>query len=139
MLVYLGVLDLSAASHELSSAFPDHSSDLQLLLGSSENAKESLSKLLADPPTSGPTLTREQSYIMRAAAIDACEQIVEVAKDLDFERVSKKLPEGETVESLTWIKSITLPDLDMWLWAVAKDRSDYRQLERFEYRETAMF
>ena len=77
----------------------------------------------------GPLLTVEQAYVLRAAAIDACELIVARARTLDVG--------GEV--GLEWVREITLPELDAWIWAVAKDRPDYRKLERFALRNTAYF
>ncbi len=34
---------------------------------------------------------------------------------------------------------ITLSDLDAWVWQIAKDRDDYRQLERFAEKGTIFF
>ena len=78
----------------------------------------------------GPVLTEEQSYILRAAALDACERIIQVARTLD--------EDGLHMDQ-KWIRNITLPELDLWLWAVAKDRTDYRELERFVERDTVFF
>ena len=80
-------------------------------------------------PDEGPLLTVEQAYVLRAAAIDACELIVARARTLDVG--------GEV--GLEWVREITLPELDAWIWAVAKDRPDYRKLERFALRNTAYF
>jgi len=82
-------------------------------------------KLLKD----GPVLTSDQAYILRAAAIDACELIVEAARSSD---ASDSLSPECTRE-------LTLPDLDLWIWAVAKDRFDYRNLARFVQRDTVFF
>lgn len=121
MLIHLGVIDLSG-SPSLSSLFPGAGADDKL-------------KTLLDVPDpnlkavtlrEGPVLTMEQAYILRAAAIDACQVIVESAHKLDD-------------ESLEWIKGIRLPELGMWIWGVAKARVDYKELERFVLRETAFF
>lgn len=130
MLIHLGVIDLSSAPL-LSSIFP------------AANSPEKWHALLAEAPpksdadkdaniilTEGPVLTAKQSYILRAAAIDACELIVDTARSLDKETLA---PDVE------WIQDITLPQLDMWLWGVAKDRPDYRKLERFVLRDTVFF
>lgn len=82
-------------------------------------------------PKEGPVVDTKQSYILRAAAIDACELITEVARSFDVK--------GEGSENLDWISKMTLPELDMWIWAVAKDRVDYRALERFVDRDTIYF
>ncbi|KAF9467261.1 hypothetical protein BDZ94DRAFT_1248929 [Collybia nuda] len=128
MLIHLGIIDLSA-SPSLSSLFPNAGSEgsLKTLLDVHEST--SVPKSL---PKEGPVLTSHQAYILRAAAIDACELIVEEAQNLS----SNTLPSDNT---LYWIREITLPDLDMWIWAVAKDRADYRALERFVLRDTVFF
>jgi hypothetical protein len=133
LLIHLGVIDCSA-SPSLSSLFPG--------VGSSE-ALDSL--LAAGPPQSGepkseakvvpkagPVLTLDQAYILRATAIDACEQIVQVARSLE-----RSTSSGEF--SVEWTKEITLPDLNMWIWAIARDRPDYRKLERFVLKNTVFF
>ncbi|KAF7362058.1 NAD+ kinase [Mycena venus] len=113
LLVHLGVIDISG-SPNLSTLFPH------------AGAPEQLAPLLAtatpgtgDPktlPKDGPVLSTNQAYTLRAAAIDACELITDVAHELND-------------PSLEWLRDIQLPTLDMWIWAVAKDRSDYRKLE----------
>jgi hypothetical protein len=131
LLIHLGIIDLST-NPSLSGLFPNAESD------------ETVSSLLGPPPPSikspaggskvvpkeGPVLTVDQAYILRAAAINTCEIIVEIARTLEGS--------GEN-QSMDWISKITLPDLDMWLWAVAKDRPDYRALERFVARNTVYF
>ena len=68
--------------------------------------------------------------MLRAAAIDACELLV---------AHGKTLPEAQGDGALAWLRELTPPELDAWLWAVAKDRPDYRKLERFALRNTAFF
>jgi len=130
LLVHLGVIDLSSASHELESKFPTTRSpgNLDFLLAEA-SSKTNMETDTTSIPPEGPTLTVEQSYIVRAAAIDACEQIVEFARS----------PNTALPESLEWVRDITLPQLDIWLWSVAKDRQDYRQLERFALKDTVFF
>ena len=83
LLIHLGVIDLSTSSPALglTTAFPGAGS------------KKSLSTLLATAlpqpkdkstgvPKEGPILTVQQAYVLRAAAIDACELIVDTAKNL---------------------------------------------------------
>ncbi len=82
-------------------------------------------------PKEGPLVTTEQSYILRAAAIDACELIVETARTIDMEILEDEL--------ITWLANLTLPDLDIWLWSAAKARPDYRALERFVDQHTVYF
>ena len=133
LLVHLRVIDLSSSS--LSSLFPNAVS----------TSEESLEALLRPPlPSSnsdhgekqeheaGPFVTTDQSYTLRASAIDACELIVETARTLDVDSF-------EQGEKLSWINEITLPELDMWIWAIAKDRPDYRALPRFALKDTVYF
>lgn len=134
ILVHLGVIDLSrSTAHGLHTKFPGATDGARLdsLLGLppqvSNTPTDTKPKI---PPKEGPILTKEQSYILRAAALDACERIIEVARSL--------AEDGLPMEQY-WIKNITLPELDLWLWAVAKDRTDYRELERFVEKDTVFF
>ncbi|KAI0344610.1 hypothetical protein BDW22DRAFT_1354709 [Trametopsis cervina] len=135
LLVHLGVLDLSTSipSLKLASLFPE------------ANTKDTLDALLAlappPPPTKpksipkeGPLLTAEQAFTLRASAIDACELIVKTARNLQSDELIR--PDGTDV---SWLKKITLPELDAWIWSVAKDRADYRALERFAQKGTTYF
>ena len=138
MLVHLGVLDLSDASDGLSSIFEDSVADLGKLLEKVEIRSESevVATLPEDAPRDGPSLTVEQAYILRAAAIDACEVIADVAHSLEPSVLGAA---GLPMNTQDWMKKMTLQDIDMWLWAVAKDRKDYRRLPRFSLRKTVMF
>ncbi|KAJ6558566.1 hypothetical protein DFH09DRAFT_1248140 [Mycena vulgaris] len=123
LLIHLGVIDISG-SPNLSSLFPHAGSpeELPSLLATAAPG-------IGDPkplPKDGPVLATNQAYMLRAAAIDACELITEVAHTLHE-------------PSMEWLRDITLPSLDMWIWAVAKDRTDYRKLERFVLRDTVFF
>ncbi|KAK0195235.1 hypothetical protein F5146DRAFT_1024735 [Armillaria mellea] len=114
LLVHLGVIDLSA-SPILRGVFPDSHSEKKiasLLETSDVSSRQGL-------PREGPKLTAEQSFVLRAAAIDACEMIVAAAESAAL--------------------GITLSDLDAWVWQIAKDRDDYRQLERFAEKGTVFF
>jgi len=130
LLIHMGVIDLSSASHELKSKFSDAGSpdNLSSLLAEASPSIDSNKHLKSIPPE-GPILSVEQSYILRAAAIDACEQIIDVARS----------PNTKLAKNLQWIRDITLPQLDLWIWSVAKDRQDYRQLGRFVLKETVFF
>jgi len=137
ILVHLGVIDLSrSTAYGLNTKFPGAADGARLnsLLGlpplPSQISHTPTGTKPKIPLKEGPILTKEQSYILRAAALDACERIVEVARSL----AEDALPMEQY-----WIKSITLPELDLWLWAVAKDRTDYRELERFVQRDTVFF
>ncbi|KAG6832495.1 hypothetical protein H0H87_001420 [Tephrocybe sp. NHM501043] len=127
MLVHLGVIDLSS-SPVLSSFFPgaESAENLKPLLAAYTGPESSPQVVLQE----GPILNVDQAYVLRAAAIDACELIVEAAHTLG------PLPNDG---SLNWLKELSLLDLDMWIWAVAKDRPDYRQLERFALKDTIFF
>jgi hypothetical protein len=161
MLVHLGVIDLSTT--------PESLGIRGLFAGTEDADRDKLRSLLAAAPerpagapkekvvpTEGPALTVDQSYVLRAAAIDACELIVGAARSLTTSFVTEAVDTsagGSVIPSkvapddgdqslkndLDWIKAMTLPDLDMWLWAVAKDRPDYRRLERFVVKDTAYF
>lgn len=130
LLIHLGVIDTTSAPL-VSGLFPHSGSDQQLkqLLGEVPSATNEPDKVKIIPKE-GPVVDTNQSYILRAAAIDACEVIIEVAQSFEFK---------EEDQNLDWISKITLPDLDMWIWAVAKDRVDYRALERFIDQNTIYF
>lgn len=120
MLIHLGVIELPPS---LQSLFPDAGSPDKLMSLLAEATLEpEIPK--GSPPTEGPTLTTDQAYILRAAAVNACELIVEKAHALN---------------EPSWLNDIQLPKLDMWLWSVAKDRPDYRRLERFVLRDSVFF
>lgn len=127
------MIDLTTADAALGlpQLFPDAQNPerLEALLAAAQPEETVVAKVKS-VPKEGPLLTVEQAYVLRAAAIDACELIVQYAKTLDVS--------GEA-EDLSWMKGITLPELDAWIWAVAKDRPDYRKLERFALRNTAYF
>jgi len=140
LLVHLGVIDLSTATPSLglTTLFPNANSPetLNTLLALSPppaTADQSKSKSV---PEAGPVLTKEQAFVLRAAAIDACELIVEAAKALtDEELASRRSHDND----LRWLRAITLPEVDAWIWAVAKDRMDYRRLPRFVLLNTVFF
>lgn len=113
LLVHLGVIDLSA-SPILQGVFSDSHSEKKIasLLETSDVSSRQLTR-------EGPKLTAEQSFVLRAAAVDACEMIVAAAESAAL--------------------GITLSDLDAWVWQIAKDRGDYRQLERFAEKGTIFF
>ena len=136
MLIYLGVIDLSSVSPPLTNIFKDGPKRLDKLLASAEPKSEVLARLPKGPPRDGPSLTAEQAYILRAAAVDACEQIVEVAHSLDSTVLEAA---GAPPDTSNWMKKMTTQDIDMWLWAIAKDRKEYRELERFSLKNTVMF
>ena len=122
MLVHLGIIDLSSATLGLDKLFLDV--DAEALLRPVASAEETTKGV----PKEGPALTSEQSYALRAAAIYACEVVVSTARRMAI-----------ADQNLLWVNSITLPELDAWLWAGAKDRADYRRLGRFSLTNTEFF
>lgn len=143
MLVHLGVIDLSESNPalELRELFPAAgTSEVVNTLLAKFAQPERLPESAAAPeerkkeiPDEGPVLSVAQAFVLRAAAIHACERIVEVTRTLDLQE------EGRAAEDLEWLKEVTLPDVDGWLWAVAKDRPDYRRLKRFVLLDTVLF
>ncbi|KXN93403.1 hypothetical protein AN958_00329 [Leucoagaricus sp. SymC.cos] len=136
MLIHLGVLDLSEAP-DLDAGFPGASSRqrLQDLLGPAPNGQHKAEirpeGTEVQAPKEGPILSNDQAFKLRAAAIDACQMVIDQAREFSAE--------GHEQESLSWIREITLPELDMWIWSVAKDRPDYRALPRFAQRDTVFY
>jgi hypothetical protein len=163
ILIHLGVIDLSTAAPALASLFPaataaapsDADADrpahtlstTALLLaraaapettapparigngkGEERAAAAATATTRVPIPVDGPTPTPAQAYVLRAAAIEACERIVAHAHAM-----------GAAGRGAPWLKHLTLPDLDIWLWAIAKDRPDYRALPRFALRNTPFF
>lgn len=135
ILIHLRILDLSTAcSPSLRDAFKSSLalSDIDALLSVSPDKEFTPEerKLIKDrarthAPKEGPVLSADDAFVLRAAAIDACENIIKIAG------AEKDLPEG--------VKQMVLPELDAWLWAGAKDRPDYRELVRFVERNTVFF
>ncbi|ELU45078.1 hypothetical protein AG1IA_00898 [Rhizoctonia solani AG-1 IA] len=121
MLVHLGILDLSSGPAPLKEAFPD-ANNPDKITKLYEAAIPSEAKR-GSPTRKSPLLDARNAYILRAAAVDACEEIVRVARQGEEE----------------WGKNMTLPELDGWLWSVAKDRTDYRDLPRFAERGTVWY
>lgn len=122
MLVHLGIINLSRANlSPLSERFKVHS-DLSNLLDTGLSGN----KMKGHVPREGPVLTESDAYILRASAIGACDIMAEEARKI----------EGD---DFAWLRNITLPEIDAWLWAGGKDRPDYRELERFVLRNTAFF
>jgi len=124
MLVHLGVLDLSDSTiPALTTAFNTSPETTNALLSDPAPQEK-------EPPKEGPALVGGASYALRAAAVDACEIIVVAAKDA-------RLAEDETHETL--LHSLTLPQIDAWLWSIAKERNDFRGLPRFADQSSLFF
>lgn len=134
MLIHLGVLDLSHAPG-LNTLFLNANSEksLQSLLGPAPKAEVDQQIPLNTTIREGPSLSNAQAFKLRAAAIDACEMIVSQAHSLGVSESEEKQ------ELPAWLREITLQDLDMWLWSVAKVRPDYRALERYAQRDTIFY
>jgi hypothetical protein len=155
ILIHLGVIDLSTAVPALATLFhaagegdgggdgaavanrPSHtrtpSSNMALLLAATPEtaappARTGKASTTVPVPVEGPTPTPVQAYVLRAAAIEACERIVVHAHAM-----------SAAGRGAPWLKDVTLSDLDTWLWAIAKDRADYRALPRFALRNTLFF
>ena len=139
LLVHLGILDLSTSTPSLGlqSLFPEAGADdtVDRLLALAAAAPTDAPRVRMSIPKEGPILSAEQGFILRAAAIDACELIVETARsNLPDESLT-----GTDGTDLSWLRKITRPEVDAWLWSVAKDRVDYRALPRFAQRGTVYF
>ena len=164
ILIHLGIVDLSTAAPALASLFQAAggsrgsgdaavaaaATDPPAAAADHDPAKNTPALLLAAAPESaapparigkgkavpveGPTPTPAQAYVLRAAAIEACERIVARARAMGDAAAS-----GQQQGAPPWLKDVTLPDIDIWLWAVAKDRADYRALPRFALRNTPFF
>ncbi|CAE6537884.1 unnamed protein product [Rhizoctonia solani] len=122
MLVHLGILDISNGPRSLREAFPDATNPdkiARLYQAAGPNDPR------GSPTRESPVLNAHDAYILRAAAVDACEAIVRVAR--------------EGANEPEWRRKMTLPELDGWLWSVAKDRADYRDLPRFAERGVAWY
>jgi hypothetical protein len=147
ILIHLGIIDLSSAAPALTTLFPaaragDGDSaavadravhtpttlTTALLLAAAPEPAAPPARVSAGVPAEGPTPTLAQAYVLRAAAIEACERIVAYAHAMNT--AGRGAP---------WLKDVTLPDLDIWLWTIAKDRADYRALPRFALRNTPFF
>jgi hypothetical protein len=126
LLVHLGIIDLSASS-TLASCFPgsDLPANVNPIL---EAAPPESPKSTWTPNAEGPQLTDDQAYTLRAAAIDACELIVEHARG-----------RSHLGPSHEWITAITLPELETWLRTVDKERDDWKSLPRLVSKGTVYF
>lgn len=123
MLVHFGILDLSGADlPKLRDAYGTLTVTENLNYvpptngGARENDPEDIQAEMAE----GPELSVEEAYVLRAAAVDACEMIIQEAKTLEA---------GGTGEEL--LGSVGLPGLDGWLWSVAKEGRFRSSLSRF--------
>jgi len=122
MLVHFGILDLRAAvPPKLQDAFgaltvTENLGYVPMDDGTRNNGTGRVVEKLAE----GPELSQDEAYVLRAAAVDACEMIVQEAAVLEAEG-----PDEEV------FKSVNLPGLDEWLWSVAKEGRFRGGLSRF--------
>jgi hypothetical protein len=133
MLVHFGILDLSATTVPgVRNAFPNPTVTQNLAYvppATNQVERETSSKADSIP---GPELSEEEAYVLRAAAIDACEMIVRRARGLnmgDSGGDAAGPPPVIVVEE--WVRELTLPELDGWLWSVAKAGAFRDRLSRF--------
>jgi hypothetical protein len=129
LLIHLGVIELPAES-PLSKLFPEAKSAAKLEGLLAPAPQIGAGEHVHNIPREGARVSADQSYILRAAAIDACELIIDMAQTPDATSLDR---------NLMWLSELILPDLDMWLWSAAKDRADYRALERFVDQNTIFF
>jgi hypothetical protein len=116
MLVHLGVLDLKSAGSLPSCTFSGVAVNGVLLQAAPVTGTNALEVSV----TEGPLVTFHDATVLRAGAVVACERFVHLSRT----RFGREL---------------TLPQIDAWLWSVAKDRPDYRSLPRFSLRNTVFF
>jgi Potential Queuosine, Q, salvage protein family len=89
----------------------------------SQHQREIISGLQEDLKM-GRETTAERSAILRASALDACEQIVEEAK---------RFPDAST-----FLANLTTEQLDAYLWRLAK-KGSFRDITRFCDKHTIFF
>jgi len=135
MLVHLGALDVSESAyttHRSAFANLDVQENLEYIpmdLQGGNAAQGSGGSPKVSDVEEGPAFNEEEAYALRAAALDACELLAETAK---------KLTLGNHHEANKWVHNVTLPELDGWLWAVAK-KERLRSLTRFAQPGTVMY
>ncbi|KAJ3181594.1 hypothetical protein HDU85_003536 [Gaertneriomyces sp. JEL0708] len=120
MLVDLGIVDLSECKLAKLQQWGKESISLRNRIAQGEGAN--LPKVVE-----GPRLTREEAYVVRAAAVDAGQVVIKRAKELGKEA------------SLEWLGTMTEADLDGYLWSVAKDDPLLRKIPRMVERNTIMY
>ena len=132
MLIHLGVLDVSQSAytaHHSAFAKLDVEVNLAYTARDVQGGTGPGGSLELPDVEEGPVLSEEEAYALRAAAVDACELLVDTAKNLNI---------GDHFEEYKWVKNLTLPELDGWLWAVAK-KGQLRSLARFAQPGTVMY
>jgi hypothetical protein len=122
-LVHFGILELQATNlPNLRTAFGrlTVSENLQTIA----TANVEMNKPGTDV-NEGPMLSMEEAYVLRSAGIDACEMIVQKAKSL--------------IDLDPRIQAMTLPELDAWLWSVAKEGRLRTDISRFREVPCVMY
>ena len=146
ILVHIGIIDLSStsntASPTLANIFPGAGTDETTLSALFAAAAPSVRRTAkaSSVPVDGPVLTPAQSYVLRAAAIEACDRIVARAHSMSEVAGPEQSGGGDGGSGRpSWLKNISARVLDRCLKAIAKDRADYRALPRFVLRNTPFF
>ena len=135
MLIHFGVLDVSQSAYTAhQAAFTKLDVQGNLAHIPTDVQGGAVGRGPGGPPKpldveEGPVLNEEEAYALRAAAVDACELLVEMTKNLNM---------GDHLEESNWVKDLNLPELDGWLWAVAK-KGHLRSLARFAQPGTVMY
>jgi hypothetical protein len=123
MLVYFGIINLGECKFlNLRSAFLEV--ERSVLLKRSVQGDQAIKP---EDLKEGPLLGSQEAFVLRAAGVTACDRMASIAQGL-----GKDAPHA-------WMPKVRPSQLDMWLWSVAKDRTDYRILPRFAERNTVFY
>ena len=128
ILVHLGIINLATGRREhLTKTFLAQSSTAEALLSPESEIQGQ------QGPTSdlieGPTLFAQDAYIIRAAAVTACETILRLARDIT-------VAEGQYGDE---VRNMSETQLDGWLWSISKKNAVFRALPRFVQTSTPFF
>ena len=129
MLIHFGVLDVSQSAYKVHRAAFGKLAVEENLAYTPTDVQGAGGPPMLPTVEEGPVFNEEEAYALRAAAVDVCELLVDAAKNLNLE---------DHVEENKWVKNLTLPELDGWLWAVAK-KGRLRSLTRFAQPGTVMY
>lgn len=143
MLVHLGIIDLSEChvkalkewGKEVVIAKAERSQQ-QKAQGEAEGEGESTKR--KTEVVKGPELTKDEAYIIRAAALDAGEKIKRRAIHLASSSLSSSSGEADKLD-LAWLNQMNEVDIDGYLWSVAKDDKELRKVPRLVERSTVMY
>ncbi|KAJ9123039.1 hypothetical protein QFC22_001228 [Naganishia vaughanmartiniae] len=123
MCVHLGFIDLSECSVPALRAW---GAAATAATGQATSETDGAKKKIRE----GPSLTAEEAYIVRAAALDAGRIAVERAH---------ALAAASDGAGLSWLADMTEADLDGYLWSVAKDDPELRKVPRMVELGTVMY